>query len=650
MTWVCENCETTNITNDPCVVCGTYTPEQTPLINLKNPHNPNRIITATHHTTDPRIDPLTTNDQLNKLKLTKRKNLTNATHKTLTATTNNKTITISHSRTKKRQRVIRSHKHPITHVTLHNTTLITTDTSGTIRITNTQTGKTTLIATNATSNQTTYNQQQNQIAITTHDSIHLINEKTAIIDATIHLQHGPAEAVQFTNDGNQILASTGKKTYYTANITPGETLREADTNPHTLAVTPISRAMSEPNNYIAFITNNKDIWIIDPTGTIIADLNNRKNSPTTLAFTAEGDQLITGNANGTVSIWEITQNPEKRTIKAHDEKITAITITPNQKHFITASADHTIKIWSTRTQTRLTTFKLCEHHHATALTTNDTGTHLSTAHSNGIIHIWNLKNNTLIHSRQTHTDTIRALAFTPDGKLLYSGGDDGKIKITNLTERAIQPEEINLRSWVRQIAFNPTGTAFLATTDNGNLTIFNTKTHEKTHQIANLGENITAAFLGDGCTIVTCGPESGVIRWEGIVAREPDDRVELHELIQEKSVSGLLRVFASDRGIDEDVPGFLFAITGDDGYSSSGPYQGAWKRTTPLHVAAQMGNLNAISTLLAAGYSCDQEDEDGCTPLFLACISGQHEVIKLLLKKIATLINHESAIPSRHYT
>ena len=53
---------------------------------------------------------------------------------------------------------------------------------------------------------------------------------------------------------------------------------------------------------------------------------------------------------------------------------------------------------------------------------------------------------------------------------------------------------------------------------------------------------------------------------------------------------------------------------------------------TALYVAAQYGNVGAVSVLLDAGASVDRDDEYGFTPLYSAAMTGRIGVLRLLLK------------------
>jgi WD40 repeat protein len=51
--------------------------------------------------------------------------------------------------------------------------------------------------------------------------------------------------------------------------------------------------------------------------------------------------------------------------------------------------------------------------------------------------LWNLESKTPLSILTAHTQAIKTLAFSPDGKLLATAGDDGSIHILNIDNRQL---------------------------------------------------------------------------------------------------------------------------------------------------------------------------------------------------------------------
>ena len=53
---------------------------------------------------------------------------------------------------------------------------------------------------------------------------------------------------------------------------------------------------------------------------------------------------------------------------------------------------------------------------------------------------------------------------------------------------------------------------------------------------------------------------------------------------------------------------------------------------TPLHIAAQEGQLEVVRLLLEANADNEKAEQNGATPLYIAAQDGQLEVVRLLLE------------------
>ena len=75
----------------------------------------------------------------------------------------------------------------------------------------------------------------------------------------------------------------------------------------------------------------------------------------------------------------------------------------------------------------------------------------------GIIRVWNAKNGKLQHKLSGHTESVETLVFSSDGKTLASGGGDRTIRLWNPKTGQLQRTLEGHRHEVRSLAFSPNG-------------------------------------------------------------------------------------------------------------------------------------------------------------------------------------------------
>jgi WD40 repeat protein len=171
------------------------------------------------------------------------------------------------------------------------------------------------------------------------------------------------------------------------------------------------------------------------------------------------------------------------------------------------------------------------------------GTRLAVAGGKGWVRIWRLSTGALHTVRTGHGQSVRTLAFTPDGRTLAvvnvedSGGDQVTLldAATGRTQRTIKPSS---RSPLT-LAFSPDGhTLATASAGNGLVETWDARTGRLQDSFSASGEVESLAFSSDGRTLATSSAR-GVQLWDlatsqprgtlppplpGVVAFSPDGR------------------------------------------------------------------------------------------------------------------------------
>src|SRR6476620_172543 len=88
---------------------------------------------------------------------------------------------------------------------------------------------------------------------------------------------------------------------------------------------------------------------IPPQGGLIRTLEDHTSLVNAVAVTTDGKRVISGSADKTIKVWDLTTGKELLTLKGHGYSVNAVAVTVDGKRVISGSWDNTIKVWDLAT-------------------------------------------------------------------------------------------------------------------------------------------------------------------------------------------------------------------------------------------------------------------------------------------------------------
>ncbi len=146
-----------------------------------------------------------------------------------------------------------------------------------------------------------------------------------------------------------------------------------------------------------------------------------------IAFWPDMSQLVTASDDGMAIIWDAGSGTRLRVLEGHTGPITSLDIAPNAGLLITGSIDGTAIVWDAGTGQPVATLGGLDVF-VERVAVAPAGDLAVTADGiTGLIRVWDVQTRTVLHTLPGHAEGVGALAFSPDGSTLASGGRDGAV-------------------------------------------------------------------------------------------------------------------------------------------------------------------------------------------------------------------------------
>ena len=181
-----------------------------------------------------------------------------------------------------------------------------------------------------------------------------------------------------------------------------------------------------------------------------------------VAFSADGRTLAIGTDDGSIRLWDMPGGHERALLRVHNGVIRSLAFSADGRRLVSTSEGRSIMLWDAIEGIPLGPLQLGRDGHNTVLfaTFCGDGRHVAVSEASGSpVEVTLLDSETgEVRNRLTgHNTGVQALAFSPDGRILATAGQDRCIKIWDWADSDLRTTLDDGVGVLKSIAFSPDG-------------------------------------------------------------------------------------------------------------------------------------------------------------------------------------------------
>jgi WD40 repeat protein len=242
----------------------------------------------------------------------------------------------------------------------------------------------------------------------------------------------------------------------------------------------------------------------------------------TIALSLDGKKVVSGSEDGLVRVWDMDTCKVIAKWTGHTRTVSSVCWSPDGQQVVSGSEDGTVREWDVEKGETILGPIETGHEQVFAVVYSPDMTMFATGgwdgpnfDSESKIKIWDLKTGKLVATLKGHTNGVRCLAWTPDGKTLISGSNDYSIRTWNTSNWKQIAVFDGHTSLVYNIAISPNGRILASASYDNTARLWNLDNNQPINSPLNHTRRVTVvSFSADGKLLATGCDDLNAYTWD----------------------------------------------------------------------------------------------------------------------------------------
>jgi WD40 repeat protein len=233
-----------------------------------------------------------------------------------------------------------------------------------------------------------------------------------------------------------------------------------------------------------------------------------------ISMSSDGRFLATGGTDSTVRLWQVADE-KQLWVGKHLNLVWSVAFSPDNLSVFSGSADSAIRIWDVATGECLRTLhNSFDDIHSIALSPSGDCFIVGDT-TKQYTDLLDIKTGSCLKTFKGHTKKcLWAVAFSPDGSSIATGGADTTIKVWDIETGTCLITLVGHQGWIRDIAFHPSVQMLASTSNDNTIKLWNLDTGECLNTLmSHIGIVSGAVFSPDGAILATSSSDCTIKLW-----------------------------------------------------------------------------------------------------------------------------------------